>query len=350
MARIKRFTPQEKAVYHQQKRAEINDLIKRINDGVQAVFESERYKNYLRFASNFTDYSARNTMLISLQKPHATFVASYGKWKKLGRQVKQGEKGIAILAPVIYDRAKAQETALDKQENLLFNGEKTVEDSTDKKTNIFFKKVYVYDVSQTSGKEIPTLADELTGDIDLRKKEAIFTALQKITGIDFEFRGLKGDVKGFYNHKENRIVIKSGMSDTQTLKTAFHETAHKLLHDPELEIVTVKSKRNEKEVQAESVAFMVAERLGLDTSEYSFAYIASWSNGGNIDRIGGAWERFGRRLRKLLMELKRSWRKLRIVRKELGENFKIVWVGYKSRGFRTPAFLWFLVFEIGENV
>lgn len=285
MARIKRFTPQEKAVYHQQKQAEINDLIKRINEGVQAVFESERYKNYLRFSSNFTDYSARNTMLISLQKPHATFVASYGKWKKLGRQVKQGEKGIAILAPVIYDRAKAQETALDKQGISLLNGEKTVEDSTDEKTNIFFKKVYVYDVSQTSGKEIPTLADELTGDIDLRKKEAIFTALQKITGIDFEFRGLKGDVKGFYNHKENRIVIKSGMSDTQTLKTAFHETAHKLLHDPELEIVTVKSKRNEKEVQAESVAFMVAERLGLDTSEYSFPYIASWSGDGKVDEL-----------------------------------------------------------------
>lgn len=253
MARIKRFTPQEKAVYHQQKQAEINDLIKRINEGVRAVFESERYKNYLRFASNFTNYSARNTMLISLQKPNATFVASYGKWRKLGRQVKQGEKGIAILAPVIYEangRAKVQENVLGKQENSSFDKEKIAEDTAEEKQSIFFKKVYVYDVSQTSGKEIPTLADELTGDIDSRKKEAIITALERITGIAFEFQDLRGAAKGFYNHKEKRIVIKAGMSDAQTLKTAFHETAHGLLHDPELKIVTVKSPRNEKEVQA----------------------------------------------------------------------------------------------------
>lgn len=231
-------------------------------------------------------------MLISLQKPNATFVASYGKWRKLGRQVKQGEKGIAILAPVIYDangRTKVQENVLGKQENSSFDKEKAAENANEEKQSIFFKKVYVYDISQTSGKEIPTLAEELTGDIDSKKKEAIFTALQKITGIDFEFRDIRGDVKGFYNHKEKRIVIKSGMSDAQTLKTAFHEMAHRLLHDPELEIVTVKSPRNEKEVQAESVAFMVAERLGLDTSEYSFPYIASWSDNGKVDVL---WECF----------------------------------------------------------
>ena len=103
MARIKRYTPQERAAYNEQKQAEINDLIKRIDEGVQAVFQSERYKEYLKFASSFTNYSARNTMLINLQKPHATFVASYGKWRKLGRQVNRGEKGIVIFAPVIYE-------------------------------------------------------------------------------------------------------------------------------------------------------------------------------------------------------------------------------------------------------
>lgn len=290
MARIKRFTPQEKAAYYERKQAEINDIIKRINEGVQAVFESERYKEYLKFASRFTDYSARNTMLINLQKPHATFVASYGKWKMLGRQVNRGEKGIVIFAPVPHETNQCsiiQVPVLDKQGNQVFNKDGTAKTQTIEKplTDISFKKIYVYDVSQTSGKEIPRLADELTGDIDSAKKEAVFTALQKVTGIDFEFRDLKSDVKGFYNHMEDCIVIKSGMSDAQTLKTAFHETAHKLLHDSKLEIVTVKSPRNEKEVQAESVAFMVAEWLGLDTSEYSFPYIASWSDGKQMEQL-----------------------------------------------------------------
>lgn len=290
MARIKSYTPQEKAAYNEQKQSEINDLIKRIDEGVQAVFQSERYKEYLKFASSFTDYSARNTMLINLQKPNATFVASYGKWKKLGRQVNRGEKGIVIFAPVIYETnqySTVQKPLRDKQGKPLFNEDGMVETQTVEipLTNISFKKVYVYDISQTSGKEIPNLAIELSGNIDEAKKEAIFTALKKVTGIDFEFLDIQGGAKGYYNSASNRIVIKSGMSDAQTLKTAFHETAHKLLHDPKLEIVTVKSPRNEKEVQAESVAFMVAERLGLDTSEYSFPYIASWSEGKQFEQL-----------------------------------------------------------------
>lgn len=290
MARIKRFTPQEKAAYYERKQAEINDIIKRINEGVQAVFESERYKEYLKFASRFTDYSARNTMLINLQKPHATFVASYGKWKMLGRQVNKGEKGIVIFAPVPHETNQCsiiQTPVLDKQGNQVFNNDGTAKTQTIEKplTDISFKKVYVYDVSQTSGKEIPRLAEELTGDIDLAKKEAVFMALQKVTGIDFEFLDIKSGANGYYNSSSNCIVIKSGMSDAQTLKTAFHETAHKLLHDPKSEIVTVKSPRNEKEVQAESVAFMVAEWLGLDTSEYSFPYIASWSDGKQLEQL-----------------------------------------------------------------
>ena len=279
MARIKRFTPQEKAVYHERKQAEINDMLKRISEGVQAVFESERYREYLQFASKFTDYSARNTMLINLQKPNATFVAPYGKWRKLGRYVNSGEKGIVIFAPVIREADKYSEVKIDE------NGtEKTI--TIEKPfSEITFKKVYVYDVSQTSGKAIPSLADELTGDIDDARKEAIFTALRKVTGIDFEFKNISGGAKGYYNSATDCIVIKSGMSDAQTLKTAFHETAHKLLHDPNLAITTVKSPRNEKEIQAESVAFMVAERLGLDTSEYSFPYIASWSDGKELEQL-----------------------------------------------------------------
>ena len=155
-------------------------------------------------------------------------------------------------------------------------------------TGMAFKTVYVFDVSQTDGKELPEPVSELTGDVDSARKEAVFAAIRKLTGIEVEFQDIKGGSKGYYSPAEDKIVIKTGMSDAQTLKTVFHETAHKLLHDPKSEIVTAKSPRNEKEVQAESVAFMVAEKFGLDTSEYSFPYIASWSEGKQLEQLKNA--------------------------------------------------------------
>lgn len=290
MAYKKEYTPEEIREYNERKQAEIDEMIQRIDEGVNAVFESEKYKEYLKFASKFTDYSARNTMLINLQRPDATLVAAYGKWKQLGRQVEKGETGISILAPVTYKTNSVLEIerpAVDEFGNQLYNDDGTEKVETVEKplTGLAFKKVYVFDVSQTSGKEIPDPFNELTGDIDASRKEAVFAALKKITGTEFEFKEIQGGAKGYYSASKNLIVIKTGMSDAQTLKTAFHETAHNLLHDPKKKIVTAKSPRNEKEVQAESVAFMVAEKFGLDTSEYSFPYIASWSEGKQLEQL-----------------------------------------------------------------
>ncbi len=284
------YTPEEIREYNERKQAEIDEMIQRIDEGVNAVFESEKYKEYLKFASKFTDYSARNTMLINLQRPDATLVAAYGKWKQLGRQVEKGETGISILAPVTYKTNNVLEIerpAVDEFGNQLYNDDGTEKIETVEKplTGLSFKQVYVFDVSQTSGKEIPNPFSELTGDIDASRKEAVFAALKKITGAEFEFKDIQGGSKGYYSAAKNLIVIKTGMSDAQTLKTAFHETAHNLLHDPKKKIVTAKSPRNEKEVQAESVAFMVAEKFGLDTSEYSFPYIASWSEGKQLEQL-----------------------------------------------------------------
>lgn len=284
------YTPEEIREYNNRKQAEIDEMIQRIDEGVNAVFESEKYKEYLKFASKFTDYSARNTMLINLQRPDATLVAAYGKWKQLGRQVEKGETGISILAPVTYKTNNVLEVerpAVDEFGNQLYNDDGTEKIETVEKplTGLAFKKVYVFDVSQTSGKEIPDPFNELTGDIDASRKEAVFAALKKITGAEFEFKDIQGGAKGYYSAAKNLIVIKTGMSDAQTLKTAFHETAHNLLHDPKKKIVTAKSPRNEKEVQAESVAFMVAEKFGIDTSEYSFPYIASWSEGKQLEQL-----------------------------------------------------------------
>jgi len=286
----KEYTPEEIREYNNRKQAEIDEMIQRIDEGVNAVFESEKYKEYLKFASKFTDYSARNTMLINLQRPDATLVAAYGKWKQLGRQVEKGETGISILAPVTYKTNNVLEVerpAVDEFGNPLYNDDGTEKIETVEKplTGLAFKQVYVFDISQTSGKEIPNPFNELTGDIDASRKEAVFAALKKITGAEFEFKDIQGGAKGYYSAAKNLIVIKTGMSDAQTLKTAFHETAHNLLHDPKKKIVTAKSPRNEKEVQAESVAFMVAEKFGLDTSEYSFPYIASWSEGKQLEQL-----------------------------------------------------------------
>jgi len=290
MPNKKEYTPEEIREYNERKQAEIDEMIQRIDEGVNAVFESEKYKEYLKFASKFTDYSARNTMLINLQRPDATLVAAYGKWKQLGRQVEKGETGISILAPVTYKTNNVLEVerpAVDEFGNQLYNDDGTEKIETVEKPleGLAFKKVYVFDVSQTSGKEIPNPVGELTGDIDASRKEAVFAALKKVADAEFEFKDIQGGAKGYYSAAKNLIVIKTGMSDAQTLKTAFHETAHNLLHDPKKKIVTAKSPRNEKEVQAESVAFMVAEKFGLDTSEYSFPYIASWSEGKQLEQL-----------------------------------------------------------------
>lgn len=293
MARKKKFTAEERAAFAEKKKSEMDEMIQRIDEGVKAVFESEHYKEYLKFASKFTDYSARNTMLINMQKPDATLVAAFGKWKQLGRHINKGETGIAIFAPTPYktnEYIETQKPAYDEYGNQLYN-----EDGTEKMetietplTGMAFKTVYVFDVSQTDGKELPEPVSELTGDVDAARKDAIFSAIKKVTGIDVEFQDIKGGSKGYYSPASDKIVIKTGMSDAQTLKTVFHEAAHKLLHDPKSEIVTAKSPRNEKEVQAESVAFMVAEKFGIDTSEYSFPYIASWSEGKQLEQLKNA--------------------------------------------------------------
>lgn len=290
-------------------------MVKKIDEGVKAVFQSDKYKEYLKFASKFTDYSARNTMLINMQKPEATLVAAYGKWKQLGRQVEKGQSGISILAPVQYKTNQVLEVdkpAVDEFGNRLFNADGTEKTETVEKplTGIAYKKVYVFDVSQTSGKELPDPVTELTGDIDTARKEVVFAALKKVTGIDIEFQDIKGGSKGYYSSSKNQIVIKSGMSDAQTLKTAFHEAAHNILHDPKKDVVTAKSPRNEKEVQAESVAFIVAEKFGMDTSEYSFPYIASWSDGKQLEQLKSALQEIQAAAKKISAEIESELLKL----------------------------------------
>ena len=214
--------------------------------------------------SKFTNYSFGNCLLIMMQMPQASLIAGYGKWKELGRQVNKGEKGIHIIAPMPYT-----------EENE--NGEEI--------KRVRFKAATVFDISQTGGEPLPDYIHDLEGDIAPEQVAAVLNALRTVTGVSITFEDISGEAHGFYSQTEKRIVIRTDMSDAQTVKTAIHEAAHCLLHDKDSELATVESSRGSKEIQAESVAFIVASRLGLDTSAYSFPYIAGWSDGKPLDEL-----------------------------------------------------------------
>ena len=284
----KKLTPQQRSEYKAEKREEMQNLFKKIDDGVKAVFESERYKECLRYMSKFTNYSAGNCILIMLQKPDASLVAAFGKWKELGRTVNKGEKGIAILAPMTFKTKELREqpvTDSKGQQIINSDGSEKKEKVEIEETSIGFKKVYVFDVSQTSGEPVPEFANELNEDIEPEHVDAVLNSVRNVTGIPVDVENISGGAKGFYSYGEQRIVIKEGLSGAQAVKTAIHECAHALLHDPDKKLPTANTTRSDKEVQAESVAYIVASRYGLDTSEYSFPYIASWSEGKPLEQL-----------------------------------------------------------------
>ena len=259
-----------------------NDKIKKLTDtlqkGVKNIYSSEKYKNHLNVMSKFHNYSYRNQILISLQNPDATLVKGYVSWKKdFNRNVKKGEKGIEILARCISHK-DIQKNKLDDKGNILIdeNGNTVVEKVILEKE--YYKKVTVFDISQTEGKEIKNLhlVEELK--FDVKDFSSFFSVLKKISPAKIELKKIKGNVKGYYLPTQNKIFIKKGMSKSQTIKTILHEIAHAKLHNDNDIKDRCKITRNQEEVEAESIAYIVATYFGIDTSEYSFGYIATWSS------------------------------------------------------------------------
>lgn len=276
----KNFNKEE---YKEQKREETAEIMAKLEQGIKDVFTSDKFKEFLTVMSRFHNYSINNTVLIMQQNSGAERVAGYNTWKELGRQVRKGEKAIKILAPSSF---KKEVQVLDEKGNIIIG------DNGKPKTEIkeirYFKQVSVFDVGQTDGKELPSLVNELKGNVE--EKEAIYKALTGITGLLIQEEKIKGKAKGYYqpasiSGEGEKIVVKKGMEDLQSIKTAIHETAHCLLHDPNKETTNLEESRNAKEVQAESVAYVVASKLGLDTGEYSFGYIASWSTGKQLEEL-----------------------------------------------------------------
>lgn len=250
----------------------LKEITDKLEEGIKKVFSSDRYKEYLSAMNKFHGYSYNNLLLIMMQKPDASLVAGYKTWQSMERQVKKGEKGIMILAPcpkkkVVYiDKIdpRTREPVRDREGNII-KERKEINYAT-------FHPVAIFDVSQTEGKELPSLAGELKGQVP--DYTVLLDAIKEVAPAPVRFAHWEESKKGYYSPAEQEIVIKSEMSELQTVKTVIHETAHSILHSD----LTIEKDRSTAEVEAESVAFVVCQHLGLDTSDYSFGYLASWSS------------------------------------------------------------------------
>lgn len=257
---------------------DMDSIMQNLETGVAELFTSERYQEYLKTMSKFHNYSFNNTLLIAMQRPDATLVTGYRNWQSMGRQVKKGEKGITIIAPVPIKRKKEQ-AVLDHDQKPVIGPDGKPKTEEVEVTLPCFKAITVFDIEQTTGEPIQTLAPEIltaaVEDFDL-----FLQAIREISPVPIRFDAIEGSANGYYHNLDKEIVIKKEMSQSQTLKTAIHETAHARLHDKEImESQGIEKDRLTKEVEAESVAYCVCSAFELDTSEYSFPYIAGWSSG-----------------------------------------------------------------------
>ena len=264
----------------------MKEITDRLEQGILGIYESDRYADYLRTMSKFHDYSLNNTILIAMQG--GNLVKGYKQWEKeFDRHVKPGEKAIKILAPSPFTvKKQVEKIDPDTQKPVFDKDGKPVTEEKEIKIPAF-RVVSVFDISQTEGKELPALTYELTGNVEQYKD--FFAALEKTSPFAMEFEALSGSIKGRCNYEEKRIIINEGMDELQNIKTAIHEIAHATLHDIDKD-APERPDRRTREVQAESVAYAVCQHYGLDTSDYSFGYIAGWSSGKELAELKGSLE------------------------------------------------------------
>jgi len=270
----------------------VKEITGKLEKGVKDIFESGQYKSYLDTLSKFHNYSSNNCILIAMQKPSATHVAGFNTWRDhFKRHVKKGEKGIKILAPAPYKTMKE------------------VNNQQVEVTMPAYKVVSVFDVSQTYGEPLPKIGkDELTGDVD--KYTDFLNALQEVSPVPVSFESLENGAKGYYSQTEKRIAINEGMSELQNLKTTIHEMAHSRLHDRDLnapENTTLPDSRT-REIEAESIAYTVCQRYGLDTSDYSFGYIAEWSGDKQMDALKSSLDTIRKEANSIITEVDKHFK------------------------------------------
>lgn len=268
------------------RKQQMKEITERLEQGVKDIFTSEMYTTYLRTMAKFHNYSFNNTLLIAMQRPDATLVAGFNAWKnKFNRYVKKGEKGIQIIAPAPIKEVEEREK-IDKDTGLAVlneNGEPEME----RVEYVIprFRLTTVFDISQTDGEPIPSLeVNELTASV---KDYALLTAaIEQVSPVPMRFDEIKGGAKGYYSDADKEICIQVGMGESQTIKTMIHEVAHAMLHNSDFMKQRGEEKdRLTKETEAESIAFTVCSALGIDTSDYSFPYVASWASGKEMKEL-----------------------------------------------------------------
>ena len=298
-----------------QKPAEkMKEITDRLEQGIKDLFESDRFKEYLQVMSKFHNYSFNNTLLIAMQKPDATLIAGYNSWKNLfGRQVSRGAKGIKVIAPSPY-KVKKEIDKIDPktQKPVTDKNGKPVKEETEV-TVPAFKVVSVFDVSQTEGKELPSIGVyELTGDVE--QYTDFFKATEQASPAPVGFEKIESGAKGYYSQTEKRIAINEGMSELQNLKTLIHEIAHAKLHDIDLNAPAKEQAdrpdRRTREVQAESIAYAVCQHYGLDTSDYSFSYVAQWSSGRELAELKASLETIRSTASELIKDIDKNFAEL----------------------------------------
>ncbi len=266
----------------------LKEVTDKLEAGVAEIFEGGRFTDYLNTMSKFHQYSFRNIVLIAMQFPAASHVAGFHDWKsKFGRHVKKGEKGIQILAPCAFrDFWEQQKLDPATGQPMVDSSGQPIMERTSVQANRF-RVVTVFDVSQTEGKELPEISSELTGTVE--RYADLTGALKRLSPFPIGFGQVPGTAKGYCDHAEERIVVRPGMSEVQTLKTMIHEVAHAKLHSrPEGSKPSPdepKKDRHTREVEAESVAYVVCQHFGIDTSDYSFGYVAGWSKGKDLSEL-----------------------------------------------------------------
>lgn len=298
---------------------DMNSILKSLETGVENIFTGDKYAQYLQTMSKFHRYSFNNTLLIAMQRPDATLVTGYRNWQSMGRQVKKGEKGITILAPAPIKRKREQEI-LDQNHKPLLDADGKPRTEEVEVVIPRFKPTTVFDISQTDGEPIETLApEELTeavADYDL-----FMEAITAVSPVPIRFDEIEGEAKGYYHSVDKEIVIQKGMSDSQTIKTAIHETGHARIHDKDLMAEQgIEKDRLTKEVEAESVAYCVCSAFGVDTSEYSFPYIAGWSSGRDMKELKTSMDTIRKTAGEMIDELSDNLQELFAEKKQLLES------------------------------
>lgn len=317
---------EDKNTVYMSEKQKVKEITDKLEAGLKELFESEKYKSYLSTMSKFHNYSFNNTLLIAMQKPEATLVAGYQAWQKnFERHVNKGEKAIRILAPAPY-KIKEERDKLDPVTGEMMFDENGMPQKEQVEVTIpAFRAVFVFDVSQTDEKPITELeAQELLSMVE--GYEDFVQVLMNVAPVHIGFEDIPGDSKGYFHTEEKRIAVKENMSESQTLKTMVHEVAHSMLHNKEInrdDLMEAPIKdRNTKEVEAESVAYTVCQHLGIDTSDYSFGYIAGWSSGKDMRELKSSLDTIRKMASGLITGIEGALRELQLNREMEQEQSK----------------------------